>query len=58
MDQQFYTCLGEGQAWQFEIENLPGPHQSKQSNSEGVIPLQNTKEHCSFACRCLYYVCV
>ena len=35
MDQHFYACLGEGQAWKFEIEYLPGPqsHQFKQSNS-------------------------
>ena len=58
MDQQFCTCWGEGQAWKFEIGNLLGPHQSKQSNIEGTIPLQNTGGHCSFACRCLFmYVC-
>ena len=27
MDQQFFACWGEGQAWQFEIEDLLGPHQ-------------------------------
>ena len=58
MDQQFCTCWKEGQAWKFEIENLLGPHQYKQSDSEGTIPLQNTEGHCSFACRCLYYSCV
>ena len=39
MNQQFCACWGKGQAWKFEIENLLGPHQSKQSDSEGTIPL-------------------
>ena len=46
------------QGWKFEIENLLGPHQSKQSGSEGTIPVQNTGGHCPFPCRYLYYICV
>ena len=53
-----FVLVEEGQAWKFEIENLLGPHQSKQNDSEGTIPLQNTRRYSSFACRCLYYVCV